>query len=401
MKLLHIIGSVNPEKGGPIEGVIKSAEVWTRLGHQREIVSLDRPSDPWVATCPVHTFALGSPGTEDSLWRKLIPWLRYGYSPRLVPWLRQHAHEYDAVIVNGLWNYSALGALRGLRGSGVPYFVFTHGMLDPWFKKTYPIKNLMKQVFWWFSEGPLLRGARAVLFTTEEECLTARAAFRPYRLTERVVGYGTADAPGERATQVENFLQAFPQLRGRRFLLFLSRIHQKKGCDLLISAFVHHAAQHPDLDLVMAGPDQVGWRAALEKLAQREGIAHRIIWPGMLSGDLKWGAFHAAEAFVLPSHQENFGIVVAEAMACGKPVLISDKVNIWREILAAGAGLVAPDDAEHVRDLLGRFLQLPADEKDRMARAARQCFLDKFEIEQAAVGLLATISEAVGHKSPA
>jgi glycosyltransferase involved in cell wall biosynthesis len=395
MKLLHIIGSVNPEHGGPIEGVIKSAEVWNRLGHQRQIVSLDRPSDPWVAACPVQTFAVGMLGNKDSLWWKLIPWLRYGYSPLLVPWLKSHAHDYDAVIINGLWNYSALGALRGLKGSGVPYFVFTHGMLDPWFKKTYPIKNLAKQLFWWFSEGPLLKGARAVLFTTEEERLTARAAFWPYRLTERVVGYGTADAPGERALQVETFLQAFPRLRGRRFLLFLSRIHPKKGCDLLISAFAHHAAQHPDLDLVIAGPDQTGWRATLEKLAQREGVADRVIWPGMLRGDLKWGAFGAAEAFVLPSHQENFGIVVAEAMACGKPVLISDKVNIWREILAADAGLVASDDAEHVQDLLGRFLQLSQEKKHQMARAGRQCFLGNFEIEKAATGLLTTIHDVI------
>jgi glycosyltransferase involved in cell wall biosynthesis len=337
-------------------------------------------------------------GEARGVWRKLMPWLRYGYSPRLVPWLRAHARDYDAIIVNGLWNYTAFGASRGLRGAGVPYFVFTHGMLDPWFKKTYPIKNIAKQIFWWFSEGPLLHGAHAVLFTTEEERVTAKGAFWPYRLAERVVGYGTADASGEPAAQIEAFLTAFPHLRGRRFLLFLGRIHPKKGCDLLISAFARHAAQYPDLDLVIAGPDQIGWRATLETLAQREGVADRVLWPGMLRGDLKWGAFRAADAFVLPSHQENFGVVVAEALACGKPVLISDKVNIWREVEAAGAGLAAPDDIENVQDLLGRFLRSSEEARSRMCSAARQCFLDEFEIERAATELLRAIEEGLAKR---
>ena len=92
----------------------------------------------------------------------------------------------------------------------------------------------------------------------------------------------------------------------------------------------------------MAGPDQVGWQADLMELAKRCGVENRVHWLGMLTGSLKWGAYRCADALILPSHQENFGIVVAEAMACGTPVLISDKVNIWREVLGAGAGLVAP-----------------------------------------------------------
>jgi glycosyltransferase involved in cell wall biosynthesis len=395
MKLLHVIASVNPEGGGPIEVVIKSAQAWARSGHDCHVVSLDDPAASWVGACPVKTFACGIRGGTYARARQLIPWLRYGYSPYFVPWIKAHAKEYDAVIVNGLWNYSAFGAWRGLKNAAVPYFVFAHGMLDPWFKKTYPIKNLAKQVFWWFSEGKLLHGARAVLFATEEERVIAKASFWPYRITERVVGYETADAPGDPTEQIESFLRAFPRLRGRRFLLFLSRIHPKKGCDLLISAFARHAVTHPNLDLVIAGPDQVGWQAELETLAKREGVADRVIWPGMLQGDLKWGAFRAAEAFILPSHQENFGIVVAEAMACEKPVLISNKVNIWREVEAARAGLVATDDIDGIQELLGTFLRLPDDAKRVMGSAARQGFIDKFEAEHAATTLLRLIEQKI------
>src|SRR6185369_13539161 len=129
------------------------------------------------------------------------------------------------------------------------------------------------------------------------------------------------------------FFAAFPALKGRQFLLFLGRVHPKKGCDLLIRAFAKSLDKiAPDMDLVMAGPDQVNWVPELKALTKRLGVDNRVHWPGMLTGALKWGAFHSADALVLPSHQENFGIAVAEAMACCTPALISDKVNIWREV---------------------------------------------------------------------
>jgi glycosyltransferase involved in cell wall biosynthesis len=399
MRVLHIIASVNPESGGPIEGLVQSAIAWTRLGHVSHIVSLDRPSDPWVASCPIKTFALGIDNNTHLDYRKFIPWLRYGYTPRFVPWLKRHAKDYDVIILNGLWNYTTFGAWRTFKNSRIPYYVFTHGMLDPWFKKTYPIKHIFKQFFWWFSEGPLLHNARAVLFTSEEERFTVRGSFYPYQVNELVVGYGTADASGDPGLQIEVFLEKFPRLRGRRFLLFLGRIHPKKGCDLLISAFARYATIYPNVDLVIAGPDQVGWRPELEALAQDMGIANRIVWPGMLQGDLKWGAFRAAEAFILPSHQENFGVVVVEAMACGKPVLISNKVNIWREVEASGAGLVNTDDENGTAAMIEKFLAFDRDTIRKMEIAARRCFIDRFHIDNFSSNLINRIRKSLDHRA--
>ena len=109
-------------------------------------------------------------------------------------------------------------------------------------------------------------------------------------------------------------MTAHPELRGRRILVYLGRIHQKKGCDLLIRAFARVATVDPSLHLVMAGPDQTGWVAQLKDLAARLGVMSRVSWLGMVTGDDKWSALYAAEALVLPSHQESFGIVVAEAL---------------------------------------------------------------------------------------
>ena len=270
--------------------------------------------------------------------------------------------------------------------------VYTHGMLDPWFNRAYPLKHLKKLLYWPWAERRVLRDARAVLFTCEEERRLARQSFPAYRCREAVVSYGTSSPPGDPDALRSRFLAGRPDLAGRRLLLFLSRIHPKKGCDLLLKAFAGVAGGHPDLHLVLAGPAEAGFRSELERLADALGIAARVTWTGMLSGDDKWGAFYAADAFVLPSHQENFGIAVAEALACGLPVLISDKINIWREIAEDGAGLVAEDTEAGTARLLRDWLTLPPGEAQGMREAARRCFLHRFEIGAAAQSLVETLN---------
>ena len=147
----------------------------------------------------------------------------------------------------------------------------------------------------------------------------------------------------------------------------MGRLHPKKGCDLLLEAYAATLANDPAWRLVFAGPDASGWQQTLQSRADALGIADRIVWTGMLRDTLKWSAFAAAEVFVLPSHQENFGIAVAESLACGVPVLISREVNIWREIEAANAGFVAPDTIEGTTSLLTRWQQLPEAERSSHA----------------------------------
>ncbi|MFT3735915.1 MAG: glycosyltransferase [Rhodocyclaceae bacterium] len=381
MKILHVLPSVDPRGGGPMEGVRQRGMRLVEMGHSVEVVTLDAPDAPFLAGYGLKVHALGPS--------------RGGYrlNARLAPWLRDKARDYDAVVVNGLWQYHAFGAWRGLRGTGVPYFVFPHGMLDPWFKRTYPLKHLKKWLYWPWAEYRVLRDARAVLFTSEDERLLARESFWLYRVREAVVAYGTRTPPQDAVRLRDIFLQAYPDLVGKRSLLFLGRIHEKKGCDLLIRAFARVASQDDSLRLVMAGPDQTDWAEELKSLACQLGVEGRILWPGMLQGEMKWGAFHAAEAFVLPSHQENFGIAVAEALGCGLPVLISDKVNIWREIQADGAGLVRPDDESGTQSLLQAWLEQSAAQCAAMREAARCCFESRFTVERMAESLLATLGE--------
>jgi glycosyltransferase involved in cell wall biosynthesis len=257
-----------------------------------------------------------------------------------------------------------------------------HGMLDPWFKTAYPLKHLKKSVYWRLVEHAVLRDARAVIFTCEEERLLARGTFSPYRVREKVAVLGTTAPEGNPEEWREAFFKKFPGLRGRRLLLFLSRLHPKKGCDMLIKAF--RQAGGP-LQLVIAGPDEDVNHARQLRL-QTAGL--QVFFVGMLSGDAKWGALAAAEAFILPSHQENFGMAVAEALAAGTPVLISNKVNIWREIEADGAGLVEPDDLPGTIRLLKRWADA---DQTAMRSAAGRCFAARFDIRRAAENMLAVL----------
>jgi glycosyltransferase involved in cell wall biosynthesis len=210
---------------------------------------------------------------------------------------------------------------------------------------------------------------------------------------ERVVAYGTADAPDGAEHQITKFRATIPALGQRPYILFLSRIHRKKGCDILLDGFAAIAARHPMVHLVIAGPDQTGWRRSLDQQARALGLSDRLHWPGMLMGDAKWGAFRAAEAFILPSHQENFGLAVTEALSCSTPVLISDKVNICQEVANASCGFVEEDSKQGVTRLLDRFLTLDASSRERMRKSARQTFLARFEAHSAARDLINVVKE--------
>jgi glycosyltransferase involved in cell wall biosynthesis len=388
MKLLHIIHSTNPAGGGPIEGLKQLSSVLSEMGHLTEVATLDAPSAAWLAHLPFPVHAIG-PGKGS-----------YGYTPRLVPWLREHATNYDAVIVRGIWQYHGFACWRALRNSNVPYFVFTHGMLDPWFKHAYPLKHAKKWLYWPWADYRVLRDAAAVLFTCEEERLQARKSFWLYLCREEVVNYGTSTPQGEAETQKAQFFKIHPQLRGKRLVLFMGRLHPKKGCDLLIEAFAEVLGGDPQFHLVFAGPDQQGWKTKLLSLARQRGVGNSITWTGMVAGDLKYGAINAAEVFVLPSHQENFGIAVAEAMACGKPVLISKKVNIWREIEQDGAGIAAQDDLAGTRLLLEAWKLMRPDERTKMGENARGCFRRRFEIRKSAESLIEVLSSLIQPSRP-
>jgi len=272
-------------------------------------------------------------------------------------------------------------------------------MLDPWFKQAYPAKHRKKALYWVAIERRLLRDATAVIFTSSVEAELAPLTYRNSRWKSCVVPYGTVEPTGDRALQVERFYAACPGVRDRSFILFLGRLHRKKGCDLLVEAFADTYRNHPETHLVIAGPDEEGLKPELASLVAAGNVGDRVHFPGMLRGDAKWGAFYAAEVFALPSHQENFGVAVAEALACGTPVLISNKVNIWREIAADGVGLVEDDDLAGTARLLARWQALTPEERTAMREMSRPVFQRRYNVRKVP-GILAELFRGTKQGAP-
>ena len=390
MNTLHVINSLSPATGGPPEAVRQLAKAYLGVGAGIEVVCLDSPNETFLAgfPCPVH--ALGQPYLG-----------RYGFSLRLWRWLHENSGRFDGMVMHGIWTFPGVALRHAARSAGKPYGIFVHGQLDPWFHQKYPLKHFKKMLYWPV-QYPVLRDALAVFFTAESERDLAKTNFHPNRWNSAVVGLGIND-PEETSTdptgQIETFYRRFPQLRGRRYLLFLARIHAKKGCDLLLEAFGRVAASVPDVDLVIAGPDQVGMQANLQRMAEQAGIAGRVHWPGSIDGNLKWGALRACDAFVLSSHSENFGIAVVESLAVGRPVLISNQVNIWREIERDKAGFVDDDTLEGTERLLRRWFDLPTAERDAMAARTRLTFQTHFTMNRTALAidqLFSSVASSLG-----
>jgi glycosyltransferase involved in cell wall biosynthesis len=335
MKLLHVISSINPKAGGVSQAVVTMIGQLKEYGVSSEVVTVDSGDEVFLNETDFEVHALG-PGKTG-----------WGYSMHLQQWLNTHLQQYDTIVVHGLWQYQSLAvysALVSIQGKRPRLLVMPHGMLDPYFQKAKErrVKAIRNYIIWHTIEHQLINIADGLLFTCEEEKLLARQTFKRYRpAKEIVVGLGV-DAP---PSYVEDMRKAFEAKLGAaisNYWLFISRIHEKKGVDLLIRAYLVLKKQGLTLPkLVIAGP---GLDTAYGKtIFAMAGEDADIYFPGMLTGDAKWGAFYGADLFILPSHQENFGIAVVEALACGIPVIVSNKVNIWREIAGSRAGIIIAD----------------------------------------------------------
>ena len=395
MRILHIISSFNPVVGGPAEAIRNIILEYEKVDKKAEIVCLDDPNESFLNAESL-MFSIHALGHVDNFWF---------FSPKLANWLRKNINRFDAVIMHGLWlypSYAVNAVMQDLKtelskGMGSvekvpPLLIFPHGMLDPYFQQSTRrrFKAVRNWIYWKLVERWVVSGADALLFTCETELLLARQTFHPYHPEQEInIGYGIINPPCFSSAMTDAFLEKCPQTIDRSYLLFLSRIHYKKGVDLLVNAYAAIVESQPTAKqelplLIIAGPGlDTPFGATIQELIQKHPVVEDMIYfPGMLTGNAKWGAIYGCEAFLLPSHQENFGIVVAEALACSKPVLISNQVNIWREIIQGGSGIIGNDSLEGTQQVIKEWLSIPKYEQHRMAQNARKTFESYFQMEQ-------------------
>ena len=399
MKILHVTHKMDPKTGGVSQAVLNIVEGLSELGVKNEVLSLDSPLDIsiGISTHPV--------GTGRQLW---------GYSKKLRPWLISNLPNYDIVIIHGMWLYYSFitnkigkqlkqnGDSRYRDWTKFRIFLMPHGMLDPYFQKAKGrrLKSIRNNLYWKIIEQNIVNNVDGILFTCREENILARQTFKQYNpKRELVVGLGVKKPPAYDPKMEEEFIKKCPKLSGKvPYILFLSRIHPKKGVDMLIRAYEkisQKSQEHSKFPkLVIAGPGLESlYGLEMQKMVNNSPtIRNSVFFPGMLTGNAKWGAFYNSSFFVLPSHQENFGIAVVEAMACGKSVVLTRQVNIWREIVDGGGGAAADDNQQGIEILLEKFISCSIEETKASGVRAFDLFNNEFSILPAARKLLKEIT---------
>lgn len=350
MRSLHVVPSLDDHMGGSVHAAVAlAAHLGARTDVETVLASTELPSDDhgyldrMAPDVPVHCF------------RRTWPTGRF-QSSGLARWLGEAVSTFDLVHLHGVFHAPAWHVRRACRAAGVPYVLQPHGQLDPFDLAKH---RLQKQLYGPVAVRPLVAGAAVVVCTTDleaERLVTYGADARTEVVPLPVTAPGSGDGLRFRARH------GIP--RDATVVLFLSRLDVKKGLDVLVAAMA-------DLDawLVVAGSGDPEVAADLDRSLAGTALGRRTVRTGFISGTDKDDAFAAADVFALPSRNENFGIVVVEAMAAGLPVVVSDETYLHGEIAAAGAGRVCRAEADSCREAIEPLVTDPAGRAEAGRRA--------------------------------
>jgi glycosyltransferase involved in cell wall biosynthesis len=328
---------MHPSAGGPPVVVERLAACGQELGWQATVITTS-------LLCPDGGEQLAS-ALQDRVEAVILPVDRpriLGLSSKAPEVIGHAVRNADIVHLHTLWHPLNTIARKACLAYRRKYVLSPHGMLDPY---SLGVKSLRKRVYLKLREERNLRGSSCLLFTTPLEKELARKSL-PWLGEGAVIPLGADTPPSEpQASLAELFNTRFPLAQERRRLIFLGRLHPKKGLERLIDALPTVVKYHPLVLAIIAGSGEPAYVRALQARVDSHGLSKHVLFTGMLQGALKWGALAASELFLLPSHQENFAIAAAEAMHMGLPVILSDKVNLWPFIEKAQCGIVLQDNS--------------------------------------------------------
>jgi glycosyltransferase involved in cell wall biosynthesis len=389
VKILHVIADLAPASGGPAKACFEMARAVARRGHQLAVYTTDSGIPP--GSVP----PAGAPQVRDGVTLRWFPLQQ----PRrwLASWplrraLMAEVGGFDLVHVHSLYLFHDWAAWHACRRAGVPYILRPHGSLDPYIHRRHRAR---KAVFDHWFQDRMLAGAAAIHYTAADEMRLAAPFVQG--APGFVVPNGLELADYAALPPRGSFRRRHPGLGDAPIVLFLGRLNFKKGLDLLADAFGRLGPRAGEARLVIAGPDG-GYRRETEAFVDRAGIRDRTIFTGLVQGADKLAVLADSDFFVLPSYSENFGIAVVEAMACGLPVVISDQVNIWREIEGDGAGLVTPCEAGAVADAIARLLADP-ELRRRMGAAGRASVAQRYSWDKVGEQLEAAYARILDERS--
>ena len=343
LNVLHVTPSMSPSWGGP--GIVVSeltselarqgihCEIVTTHGHR---VGTGQVSNPGVF---VYSFPTGLPAR---FWT--------GYSKEISRFVNDRAASFDLIHIHEIWHYPGYAAFCAARKHKLPFILTIHGELSDWGLQQ---KALKKRIYRQCLLDRMLREAGALhAITSAEKDQVNKLGFK----TPVVVApNGIEPSTFETLPSPHRLIQRFPKLKGKRIVLYLGRLHPKKGLDMLARSFSSIVRQFENVVLLVVGPDKFGTREYIQSILHEEGILDRTVFTGLLTGQDKLAAMSCADIFVLPSHSDVLGIAVLEAMAARLPVVITEKCE-FPEVSENGAGLVVKADEASIAGAITRLL---------------------------------------------
>ncbi|HBK97156.1 MAG TPA: glycosyl transferase group 1 [Microcoleaceae bacterium UBA10368] len=359
MRILQIIPSISLVYGGPSQMVLGLSAALASKNIDVTIITTNSNGD--IGQLPLDV-PLNQPIKQNGyqiIYFRCYPFRRYKFSLSLLQWLNANAGQFDLAHIHALFSPVTTLAATIARGHNLPYIIRPCGMLDP---ADLQKKKLLKQIYGTVLERPNLAGAAAIHFTSKEEA----------KISERFGLGSTSKMSVPRDLVIPLGVKAgfFPKrLRESQvpIILFMSRIEPKKGLDLLIPALESILGAGIEFQFILAGsnPQDADYETGIKLKIQNSSLAKYTTITGFVGGDLKNELLTNADLFVLPSYYENFGIAVAEAMAAGVPVAISDRIHIAEDIQKAEAGWVGPLEVGAIASLIKSALLDPEERKRR------------------------------------
>ena len=344
MRVLQVVASLAEEWGGPPRVAVHLAEALHCRGIRSSIFATRYPENGHLITSDLIEVSAFRKGFMSSLWT--------AHSSRLASELNAVVREFDIVHIHELWHFPHYAAYKAAKSAGVPFVITVHGELDPWVLR---YRSIRKRIYWRLMQRSILANAAVLHAISQPEVGQIRSL--GVKTPTRVIPNGIPKSEIAYPSDPGTFLSLHPELYGKRIILFLGRLHPKKGLDLLGDAFaaIERESHFDDVRLVIAGPDEGGYRAELEKRLASRGVISKTVFTGMLTGDVKRSALDSADVFVLPSYSEGFSISVLEALARATPVVITTGCN-FPQVGEAGAGKVIEPIADHLTQALREIL---------------------------------------------
>lgn len=364
-RICQVVASINEDVGGTAYSVTNLAKALSGHNISSHLFTLDYQSNGLQ-------ISVGNVKFHSERARKLAIQFR-GLQPTASQYLAKLASaELDLIHNHGLWMFPNLYARQAAVAHQIPLVISPRGMVESWSLNNSWYK---KCPAWFLYEKQNLNSAIAFHATSAEEVKSIRRLGykQPIALIPNGVSIPTRD---ERANK-QVLSEIFPQIDKKKWLLFLSRIHPKKGLDNLLRVWQLLANRFPDWHLIIAGSDLIGYQAELELLVEQLQLKQQITFTGMLSGQLKFSALTNADLFVLPTHSENFGIAIAESLAYGVPV-VTTKGAPWQELETYKCGWWVDDNQEALMDALIEAMEIPASKRQEMGLKGRELVKVKY-----------------------